>query len=132
MPPRVNLTSHAPRGEPCTGPPQGAALRALRGDWRMASWLLRSQRRTRSRPMRRCLTQVGVAVAAISFSLPALAQTTQCPPGAWFCADAQVVVPALAQAPQVSPRAVQPAPALEEPAEPEPAPAPVRRPRYAQ
>ena len=82
--------------------------------------------------MRRCLTQVGIAVAAMSFSLPALAQTNPCPPGAWFCADAQVVVPG-AQAAQPAPRAVQPPPpAEEEPAEPA-APAPAaRRPRYAQ
>lgn len=42
--------------------------------------------------MRRCLTQVVVA-AAMSFSVPALAQESKCPPGAWFCAEAEVTVP---------------------------------------
>ena len=82
--------------------------------------------------MRRCLTHVGVAVAAMSFSLPAFAQgATACPPGSWFCADAQVTIPGVQPAPP-APRAVpQPPPPTEEPAEPAPPP-PVRRPRYAQ
>src|SRR5258707_37119 len=46
----------------------------------------------RSRPMRRCLTHVVVA-AAMSFSVPVLAQESKCPPGAWFCAEAEVTVP---------------------------------------
>ncbi len=47
--------------------------------------------------MRRCLTPV-VFAAAMSLSLPALAQT--CPPGAWFCEQAEVQTPpAPAQAP---------------------------------
>jgi len=67
--------------------------------------------------MRRCLPQVIVA-AAMSFSLPALADGngSRCPPGAWFCADAEVVVPAPAQrapqAPQIPPQVVTP---MEEP-----------------
>lgn len=47
--------------------------------------------------MRRCLTPV-VFAAAMSMSLPALAQN--CPPGAWFCEQAEVQTPpAPAQAP---------------------------------
>ena len=47
--------------------------------------------------MRRCLTPV-VFAAAMCLSLPALAQT--CPPGAWFCEQAEVQTPpAPAQAP---------------------------------
>jgi hypothetical protein len=44
--------------------------------------------------MRRCLTQV-VFAAAMSLSLPALAQDhkSNCPPGSWFCAEAEVQVP---------------------------------------
>jgi hypothetical protein len=42
--------------------------------------------------MRRCLTKV-VFAAAMSLSLPALAQDNNCPPGAWFCAQAEVKVP---------------------------------------
>lgn len=91
--------------------------------------------------MRRCLTQVGVAVAAMSFSFPALAQNAQnppeqhCPPGSWFCAE--VVVPGAQPAPRAPQRAAPPPPlAVEEPAEPEPAPPPpnvgVRRPHYGQ
>ena len=41
--------------------------------------------------MRRCLNLVVVA-AAMSISVPALAQS-KCPPGAWFCAEAEVQVP---------------------------------------
>lgn len=44
--------------------------------------------------MRRCLTKV-VFAAAMSLSLPALAQDSRanCPPGSWFCAQAEVQVP---------------------------------------
>ena len=86
--------------------------------------------------MRRCLTQVGVAVAAMSFSFPALAQNPpqNCPPGSWFCAE--VVVPGAQPAPRAPQRAAPPPLAVEEPAEPEPAPPPpnvgVRRPHYGQ
>ena len=41
--------------------------------------------------MRRCLTPV-VFAAAMSLSLPALAQNN-CPPGAWFCEQAEVQTP---------------------------------------
>jgi hypothetical protein len=77
--------------------------------------------------MRRCLTPVVVA-AAMSFSLPALAD---CPPGAWFCAEAEVAPPAARPAPQVpqvapppaAPQRVAPPP----PADEEPGPPPVVR-----
>jgi hypothetical protein len=42
--------------------------------------------------MRRCLPQF-VFAAAMSLSFPALAQNNNCPPGSWFCADAEVKVP---------------------------------------
>ncbi len=74
--------------------------------------------------MRRCLTLIVVA-AAMSLSVPALADN--CPPGAWFCAEVEVAVPAPA-VPQV-PR-LQPQPQAvpeEQPAPPEYAPVPVRR-----
>lgn len=52
--------------------------------------------------MRRSLTHA-LIVAAMSLSLPALAQDAKpnCPPGAWFCAEAQV---------QISPTPAPPAP----------------------
>jgi hypothetical protein len=95
------------------------------------------------------LTQVVVAAGALSFSLPALADEARknCPPGAWFCAEADVSVNP--QLPQVAPQQpaqpvqpVQPAPVrprvapppaevLDEPEAPPAAP-PVRRPRPAQ
>jgi hypothetical protein len=57
------------------------------------------------------LTQVVVA-AAMSFSVPALAQESKCPQGAWFCAEAEVTVPQpqLPQAPPLpsAPRVVLP------------------------
>lgn len=95
--------------------------------------------------MRRCLTQVVVAAAAMSFSLPTLAQSQQqCPPGSWFCADVhtQIPMPPAVQPPQRAQAPAAPAaPAAptaaqaeldEEPAAPEPAaPAPVRRKRRA-
>lgn len=56
--------------------------------------------------MRRCLTPV-VFAAAMSLPLPALAQN--CPPGAWFCEQAEVQTPpAPAEAPAA--RRAQPAP----------------------
>jgi hypothetical protein len=56
--------------------------------------------------MRRCLTPV-VFAASMSLSLPALAQN--CPPGAWFCEQAEVQTPpAPAEAPAA--RRAQPAP----------------------
>jgi hypothetical protein len=83
------------------------------------------------------LTPVVVAAAALSIPLPALAQSaSKCPPGAWFCADVDVQVPALpapaapaarpkeAPAPQIPPQA--PPQVVEEPDAPE-APPPVRR-----
>src|SRR5690242_8176054 len=82
--------------------------------------------------MRRCLTHVAVAAAALTLSFPALAQNKPgCPPGSWFCAEADVnVAPPAAQAPQ---RQQPPPPALEDPVEPaEPAAPPpqvVVRPR---
>jgi hypothetical protein len=86
------------------------------------------------------LTQVVVAAAAMSLSLvsssPALAQTKPgCPPGSWFCAEADVNVtppPAAQPAPQ---RQQPAAPAVVddpvEPAEPVQPPPPVVRPRRA-
>lgn len=68
--------------------------------------------------MRRCLPLV-VVTAAMSFSVPALAQSTTCPPGSWFCADAQIAVPG----PSVRPQAPQ-TPAVAPPVVDEPAPAP--------
>jgi hypothetical protein len=91
--------------------------------------------------MRRSLTPVVVA-AAMSLSLPALAQdkpSTQppsaCPPGAWFCAEADVNVPPPAAQPQPArphPQPAQPQVIVEEPVQPDPdapAPPPVHRPR---
>jgi hypothetical protein len=79
--------------------------------------------------MRRCSNLV-VLAAAMSFSAPAFA-AGNCPPGAWFCAEADVNVPAPVQpqAPKIPPQVVAPAPAAEEPVEPTPAapPQPVRR-----
>jgi hypothetical protein len=90
--------------------------------------------------MRRSLTHVVIASAAMSLSVPAFAQTAgnpnpKCPPGAWFCAEADVSVtppvqvvpqqPAQPQQPVVQPQA--PTVVVEEPAEPAPAPPPVRR-----
>lgn len=76
--------------------------------------------------MRRCLTQVVVA-AAMSFSVPALAQS-KCPPGAWFCAEADVAVPEPQLPPPPAPRVVpQPQPqAPPEQVQVAPQPAPVR------
>jgi hypothetical protein len=78
--------------------------------------------------MRRSLTHVVVAAAAMSFSFPVLAQTKQgCPPGSWFCADVSVAPPV-----QVQKRAAPPPVEVDEPetpADPEPAPRPVRRKR---
>lgn len=48
--------------------------------------------------MRRCLTPV-VFAAAMSMSLPALAQNN-CPPGAWFCEQAEVQTPPAPSQPQ--------------------------------
>ncbi len=58
--------------------------------------------------MRRCLTHAVIATA-MSLSLPALAQDAKnnCPPGAWFCADAEVQVQA---APAPAPRPLPPPP----------------------
>lgn len=69
--------------------------------------------------MRRCLTQVVFAVAMMS-PLPALAQNQPCPPGAWFCADAEVQVPA--------PSKQAPTPAAVDDEEEQPAPPPVKPP----
>lgn len=92
--------------------------------------------------MRRCLTQIVVAAATMSLSLPALAQSKPgCPPGSWFCADISVAPPAQAAPAQKPRRAQQPPPQEEEeaapppeldepeaPAEPQPPPArPARR-----
>ncbi len=91
--------------------------------------------------MRRSLTPVVVA-AAMTLSIPALAQErapsppSPCPPGSWFCADADVrVAPPAVQPqpakprPEQSPQAAPPV-VVEEPVQPadEPPP-PVRRPR---
>jgi len=71
--------------------------------------------------MRRPLTHA-LTVAAMSLSLPALAQDAKpnCPPGAWFCAEAQV---------QVTPTPAPPPPAAVEEELPPPPPerAPPRR-----
>jgi len=79
--------------------------------------------------MRRCLPLVVVA-AAMSFSIPALADGSQrCPPGAWFCADAEVTVPGV-PAPPAAPviRVAPQVQVVEVPADdPQPAPPPVRR-----
>jgi hypothetical protein len=63
-----------------------------------------------------------VVAAAMSFPLPALA-AGNCPPGSWFCADAEVNVPGPAPAPRI-PAQVAPPPVEEQEA---PAPPPVRR-----
>lgn len=55
--------------------------------------------------MRRCLTPV-VFAAAMSMSLPALAQN--CPPGAWFCEQAEVQTPPAPAAAPASRRAQPP------------------------
>jgi opacity protein-like surface antigen len=91
--------------------------------------------------MRRSLTPIVVA-AAMSMSIPALAQEKppSCPPGSWFCADADVhlqpvVPPVVQQAPerpkQEAPQAAPPPVVVEEPVQPVPdAPPPeVHRPR---
>jgi hypothetical protein len=92
--------------------------------------------------MRRSLTPVVVA-AALTLSIPALAQErapSACPPGSWFCADADVHVAPPAAQPQLQPAKPRPdqqqpqaAPpvVVEEPVQPadEPPPPPVRRPR---
>ena len=66
--------------------------------------------------MRRCLTQVVFSVAMI-LPLPALAQQNNCPPGAWFCADAEVQVPPPSKQASPPPAAED----QEEPAAPPPA-----------
>ena len=86
--------------------------------------------------MRRSLTHIVVTAAAMSFSLPALAQSKQgCPPGSWFCADVSVAPPAQPAAPQRRQAAPPPAELpseLDEPDAPaEQAPPPVRRRRRA-
>jgi hypothetical protein len=67
--------------------------------------------------MRRCLTQV-VFAAAMSLSLPALAQDNankNCPPGSWFCAQAEVQIP---PPPAVSVEVKVPAPPARRPPPP--------------
>jgi len=59
--------------------------------------------------MRRCLTPVSFVVA-MSLPLTALAQDPNCPPGAWFCEDADVEAPPAAQ-PAPAQKAEKPAPA---------------------
>jgi hypothetical protein len=74
------------------------------------------------------LTQVVIA-AAMSFSVPVLAQESKCPPGAWFCAEAEVTVPPqLPQAPQSpnAPRVVLPPQVAPEEVQVAPQP-PIRR-----
>src|SRR5690348_6297199 len=75
---------HGPEGHP-------RCASAFLNAWRMASWLLRSPRPKRSRPMRRSFLPLFVA-AAMALSAPALADQPGCPPGSWFCADADVNV----------------------------------------
>lgn len=84
--------------------------------------------------MRRCLPPI-LFTAAMSLSLPALADpANNCPPGAWFCAEAEVQAPPAPQPPQVvvpqvtvqPPVVVQP-PAVEVEDEAPPAAPPVRR-----
>ena len=71
--------------------------------------------------MRRCLTQIVVAAATMSLSLPALAQSKPgCPPGSWFCADISVAPPAQAAPAQKPKRAQPPPPPQEEEAAPPP------------
>jgi len=92
--------------------------------------------------MRRCLPPI-LFTAAMSLSLPALADPPpNCPPGSWFCAEAEVQVPPAPQPPKVvvppivvqppvvvqPPEVVQP-PVVEEEEAPPVAPPPVRRPR---
>jgi hypothetical protein len=61
----------------------------------------------------------------MSFSVPALADQQNCPPGAWFCAEVEVPPVQLPQAPRVVP---QPQPqVLPEQVEVAPQPPPVRR-----
>jgi hypothetical protein len=87
--------------------------------------------------MRRSLPLLVVA-AALSVSMPALADNPNCPPGAWFCAD--VVVPAPAAPPvapqepvaparpqQMAPRPPPPPQAVQVEEDAPPAPPPVRR-----
>jgi hypothetical protein len=82
------------------------------------------------------LTPVVVA-AALSWCAPALAQEkpSACPPGSWFCADADVHVQSPAAQPQPQPAHPRPEaqqaapPVVEEPYEPEAPPPPVNRPR---
>jgi len=79
--------------------------------------------------MRRCLSQVVVAAAAMSLSFsvarPALAQNKQgCPPGSWFCAEADVSV---TPPPAAQPQRQQPPPVVEEEDPVEPAQPRVRR-----
>ncbi len=76
--------------------------------------------------MRRCLPQVIVA-AAMSFSVPALADPPRCPQGAWFCGEVDVNVPG-APAPPAPPAVrVRPEVAPEVVLPDEPPPPPVRR-----
>lgn len=88
--------------------------------------------------MRRCLTQVAIASAAFSLSLPAFAQSAErkqgCPPGSWFCVEADVSVapppqaqPPQRQQPQAQPPQEAPPVIVDEPAPAEPAPQVVHR-----
>lgn len=75
--------------------------------------------------MRRCLT-LALVTAGLCAPMSALAQSANCPPGAWFCEDTEVPPPPAAAPREAPPVVVAPAP-LPEPA-PEPAaPAPARR-----
>src|SRR5688572_4554450 len=58
---------------------------------------------SRSQPMRRSFI-LGFFAVAMGTSLPALAQDPNCPPGAWFCEEADVQPPPEA-APPESPEA---------------------------
>lgn len=76
--------------------------------------------------MRRCLTPV-VFAAAMSMSLPALAQN--CPPGAWFCEQAEVQTPPAPPAAPASRRAQPPPQDIQDDEEEDAAPvAPPQRP----
>jgi opacity protein-like surface antigen len=80
--------------------------------------------------MRRCLTQMFVAAVALSLPLPALAQQSKCPPGAWFCGEVDVQVPGVGQArPQIPPQAP---PAVDDQDAPPPPPAARRQAPAAQ
>jgi hypothetical protein len=52
--------------------------------------------------MSRYLTLIAV-VATLSFSFTARADGQKCPPGAWFCAEAEVDTAPAAKAPQIHP-----------------------------